>query len=334
MFCCWIFVALTVVLYYILRYLWELITVGELSKRAVFITGCDSGFGKQLALRCARNGIPVFAGCLTQKGVNSLKQEADEVMGRLKPLQVDVTRDDSVIEAKNFVEKNLTDGMKLWAIVNNAGVFSCYGPDDWCRVEDYQSSMDVNFLGIVRVTQAFKPLLKKSKGRIISTSSVAGRIAFMGGGPYAAAKYAVEAYMDTIRQELRIFGVDCSILEPGIFKTDLIDKDAMKRRVEHVWNRMSDEQRQEYGEEYKEYFIWAWNDAMHRLGSEQTEHVVDNYYHAITARFPRCRYRCGWDSLLVYIPLTYLPTEVIDAVLRMLARQKVFPDAVVGKKNA
>uniref|UniRef100_A0A914S666 Uncharacterized protein n=1 Tax=Parascaris equorum TaxID=6256 RepID=A0A914S666_PAREQ len=107
---------------------------------------------------------------------------------------------------------------------------------------------------------AFKPLMKKSKGRIISASSIAGRISFIGAGPYTAAKYAVEAYMDTIRssgalakrresdvkrkqklassvhdgsQELRILGVNCSILEPGIFKTNLIDKDAMKRRVEH-----------------------------------------------------------------------------------------------------
>uniref|UniRef100_A0A914S7N1 Uncharacterized protein n=1 Tax=Parascaris equorum TaxID=6256 RepID=A0A914S7N1_PAREQ len=70
------------------------------------------------------------------------------------------------------------------------------------------------------------------------------------------------------------------------------------------------------------------------MGSEHTEYVVDNYYHAITARFPRCRYRCGWDSLLIYIPLTYLPTEVVDAVLRMLTGQKVLPDAAVDKKNA
>lgn len=86
-------------------------------------------------------------------------------------------------------------------MVNNAGIFSVYGPDDWCTIEEYRRSIDVNLLGVIRVTHAFKSLVKKSKGRIITVSSVAGRITAPGTAPYSVAKYGAESYMDAIRYE-------------------------------------------------------------------------------------------------------------------------------------
>ncbi|TKR69244.1 hypothetical protein L596_021427 [Steinernema carpocapsae] len=115
-----------IVLYYVARYLWELLTLDDLHNRAVFISGCDSGFGRLLALKCSKNGIPVFAGCLTRS---------------VETVPLDVTSDESCNEAARIVKQKLTGGKYLWAVVNNAGIFSIFGPDDWTSVVDYQNHM-------------------------------------------------------------------------------------------------------------------------------------------------------------------------------------------------
>lgn len=138
-----------------------------------------------------------------------------------------------------------------------------------------------------------------------------------------------------LRLELHLFGVTCCLLEPGIFKTPLLDQKASDARVEHVWSRLPEETKKEYGVDFKNTCKFlrvlniitpsfvvktSWNKTMHQFGSSHTEFVVDNYYHAITARFPRLRYRCGWDALLLWVPLTYLPTEIIDGFIRLAAK--------------
>ncbi|TKR92448.1 hypothetical protein L596_007098 [Steinernema carpocapsae] len=316
--------------YYFARYLWELLEVHGFEKKAVFISGCDSGFGRHLALKCAASGFMVFSGCLTKEGAKSLGEESK---GHVITVSLDVTSDDSVREAARFVEGKMGNGVELWALVNNAGVFTCYGPDDWCTIEEYKFSFDVNTLGVVRTTHAFKPLLKRSKGRIVTVTSVAGRMSSPCAGPYSAAKYAAEAYMDTIRQELRPYGITCCILEPGAFKaTNLLDECAMENRVEKVYSRLDDDLKKEYGEKFKINFIKKWNEVLHTFGTSRTDYVVDNYYHAITARFPRLRYRCGWDALFFYGPLTYLPTELEDFLLWIITRFSFYPPPN-GSKN-
>uniref|UniRef100_A0A914QQF8 Uncharacterized protein n=1 Tax=Panagrolaimus davidi TaxID=227884 RepID=A0A914QQF8_9BILA len=125
----WVYLILLFPVYYGLRYLWELIPVGNIRKRAVFISGCDTGFGRLLALKCTEKGIPVFAGCYTKQGEENLQSEAKGSPGRLVTFPLDITKDKSVEDAAEYVKKNLQSDEMLWAVVNNAGVFSCYGPD-------------------------------------------------------------------------------------------------------------------------------------------------------------------------------------------------------------
>ncbi|KAI1719444.1 short chain dehydrogenase domain-containing protein [Ditylenchus destructor] len=262
------------------------------SRRAVFITGCDTGFGRLLALKCARNGIPTYAGCLTKQGEESLTEDSKDCREKVVTVPLDVTSDESVNAAARFVENDITNrNIQLWALVNNAGIFTCYGPDAWTSIDDYRLAMEVNLYGIIRCTHAFLSLLKQSKGRIISPSSVAGRISIPGGGAYSCAKFAVEAYMDSIRLELRPFGITCSILEPGVFRTNLTDNDQMRNRVNKVWDKLSPEIQLEYGEKFKNQFIDLWNSQVGDLASTHLDYVVDSYYHAITAKYPRLRYR-------------------------------------------
>uniref|UniRef100_A0A8R1Y821 Dehydrogenase n=1 Tax=Pristionchus pacificus TaxID=54126 RepID=A0A8R1Y821_PRIPA len=324
------FIAFIIAAYYAYRYYWELETVGDYSKKAVFISGCDSGFGRALAIKCANAGLTVFAGCLTKQGEDTLQAETKGLSLFTCPL--DVTKDESVAEARKFVDKNLKKGIKLWAVVANAGVFTCYGPDDWCTMEDYKFSVEINTFGVVRCVQAFMDLIKENEGRIVAVSSVAGRVSVPASAPYSVAKYGVEAYIDCVRQETARWGVKCSLLEPGAFKTALLDKDAMRKRVDSKYNAMTPAKREAWGEEFKEWFINNWNNTLHSFGSSNINIVVNNYFHAVTAKYPRCRYLCGLDAVLFFLPFSLLDARIQDKVFALLAGGKeVLPNDLKKK---
>jgi len=142
-------------IYYALRYLWELVPAASPATtrtRCVFITGCDSGFGRLLALKLATQGIPALSGCLTQKCVEEIEEVSKGLPQPVEAIQVDVTNVESVEKAARWVEGRLGEGRVLWALVNNAGIFSCYGPDAWSDMSDYQRSVDVNLFGAIRST--------------------------------------------------------------------------------------------------------------------------------------------------------------------------------------
>ncbi|KAK3746121.1 hypothetical protein QZH41_008824, partial [Actinostola sp. cb2023] len=109
---------------------------------------------------------------------------------------------------------------------------------------------DVNVWGLLDVTKTFLPLLKKSKGRIVNVASIFGKIANAGGGAYSASKYSVQSYSDVLRRELQHFGVTVHIIEPGFFQTQITDTRRRVQSIERVWNNLSQEMREEYGQEY------------------------------------------------------------------------------------
>ncbi len=90
-------------------------------------------------------------------------------------------------------------GRQLWGLVNNAGIAGILAPDDFLRVRDYQDCLDVNSLGAIRVTHAFKPLIKESHGRIVMVSGICGRVVQPYTAAYAMSKYALEGYSDVLR---------------------------------------------------------------------------------------------------------------------------------------
>jgi NAD(P)-dependent dehydrogenase (short-subunit alcohol dehydrogenase family) len=125
------------------------------------------------------------------------------------------------------------------------------GPDDWLTVDDYQKVMDINAMGVIRVSQKFKMLVKKAKGRMVTVASVLGRVVLKAAGPYCMSKYACEAYMDILRHEMRDFGVTVHILEPGVFRqTGLLETENMEKTQKMVWDRTSESTKREYGPTY------------------------------------------------------------------------------------
>jgi NAD(P)-dependent dehydrogenase (short-subunit alcohol dehydrogenase family) len=125
------------------------------------------------------------------------------------------------------------------------------GPDDWLTVDDYQKVMDINAMGVIRVSQKFKMFVKKAKGRMVTVTSVMGRVVLKATGPYCMSKYASEAYMDILRQEMRDFGVTVHIVEPGVFRqTGILETENMEKIQNMVWDRTSENTKREYGPTY------------------------------------------------------------------------------------
>lgn len=214
-----------VVLYYIVRWYRERERVPDRGNKYVFITGCDSGFGKLLTSHLDKCGFCVVAACLTEKGEEELKKSCSS---RLSTVHLNVTKSESIDKAFAFIKnlvgekgkelhctlclvlnKSTVSFMKyknktilcsagLWALVNNAGVAVPSGPDDWLTLQDYENMLDVNLNGVIGVTLSILPLIKKARGRVVNVASVFGRISPFG-GPYSVSKYGVEAFNDTLR---------------------------------------------------------------------------------------------------------------------------------------
>uniref|UniRef100_A0A452HJH3 Retinol dehydrogenase 16 n=1 Tax=Gopherus agassizii TaxID=38772 RepID=A0A452HJH3_9SAUR len=183
----------------------------------------------------------------------------------------------------------------LWGLVNNAGVALPLVPNEWLTKDDFVRVLDVNLIGLIEVTLSFLPLVKRARGRVVNMASILGRLAFYGGG-YCPSKYGVEAFSDSLRRELRPFGMKIAIVEPGYFRTPISDMQ---------WERLPSAGR------------------MHALTREilttkpstNLYLVTDCMEHALTSCHPRTRYSGGWDAQFFYIPLSYLPTALADWVL-------------------
>ncbi|GIY76618.1 hypothetical protein CEXT_282921 [Caerostris extrusa] len=142
--------------------------------KAVFITGCDSGFGNATARKLDAKGFHVFAACLFPLGPGAaqLNQETSE---RLKIVGLDVTSEESVLKALEFVKNNLGHCI-IWAIINNAGVYKGLSVE-FSTLQEFRDCVEVNAFGPIRVTKAFLPLIRKSKGRVVNVTSMGGRVA-------------------------------------------------------------------------------------------------------------------------------------------------------------
>lgn len=297
-----------VCLYLMVDRLVRRLKVGNLGNKHVFITGCDSGFGRDLAVRLDTLGFPVFAGCFTQGGLESLTKISSS---RLKTLRLDVTDLDSIRDAEKFVREHLPDVKALWAVVNNAGVTGQIAPIEMCTYQDWVNTCKVNLFGPVEVTRVFLPLLRQSKGRVVNIGSVMGRCA-AAPGPYSASKFGMEAFSDVLRRQMAPFGVKVSLLEPGYHQTPLLNMDMLGDLLVKAYFRADAEVKRAYGGENflprAKTIISASSD----FCTKTTAGVVDAYVDALTSKFPRPRYVVGWDARLIFVPLSFLPEWVTD----------------------
>ncbi|KAF7640058.1 Peptidase S1 domain-containing protein [Meloidogyne graminicola] len=299
------------------------IKVSNLQQKTVLITGCDSGFGFDLALKCFKKGLNVFAACLSDEGMKIIEKEASKLKektnGIIHVFQMDVTKEESVTNGLKFVLSKLPPNRGLHALVNNAGIVGNTAWDDWLIPNDYQQVWEVNTMGMIRVTQTFKRLIKLEKGsRIIFMASTCARVALPTLGPYNVSKYAVEAYADTIRSELLMFGVKVCILEPGFFKTPLTSMERNLAMFEKLWLRTTEDVKTDYGQnlyEFSKKRLLFLIDPKNL--SSKTHLVVGAYWHAISSEWPKRRYQIGNDFNFFFLPFSFLPANIQDIFYKL-----------------
>lgn len=178
---------------------------------AVLITGASSGIGHATALRLARRGdMTVYA---TARKVSAL---ADLAAAGCQVLSLDVTDEESMVAAVRTVEARHG---QVDVLINNAG-YGEFGAIEQADLRRVRAQFETNVFGLSRLTQLVLPAMRSARrGRIVNVSSMGGRLTFPVGGYYHASKYAVEAISDALRYEVRPFGINVSIIEPGAIRT-------------------------------------------------------------------------------------------------------------------
>lgn len=191
-----------------------------MEKEVVLITGTSSGFGFRSAIELAKYNYHVIAGMRdTSKKYNLLKAaEAEGVSDNIKVCLLDVTKDDHIIQVRNYI---LNTYGRLDILINNAG-FCLGGLTELIEMEEWKEQFETNFFSVVKITNSFLPMMRqRRKGKIINVGSISGRFGFPGMGPYAASKFALEGYSESLRLELLPFNIHVCIIEPGSFQTEI-----------------------------------------------------------------------------------------------------------------
>ncbi|XP_076776660.1 retinol dehydrogenase 16-like [Arvicanthis niloticus] len=303
----WLYLVALVNLWMLLRLFRERQVVSHLHDKYVFITGCGSGFGNLLARQLDRRGMRVLAACRKEEGAKQLRSKTSD---RLETVILDVTKTESIVAATQWVKERVGN-RGLWGLVNNAGIATPSGPNEWMNKQDFATILDVNLLGMIEVTLSMLPLVRKARGRIVNVTSIGGRVS-LGGGGYCISKHEMEAFSDSLRRELSYFGVKVAIIEPGLFKTSMSDSARLSSNFQMLWDQTSSEIREIYGDKYLASCLKMLNELDQRCNKDLSL-VTDCMEHALTACHPRTRYSAGWDAKLFYLPLSYLPTSLVDA---------------------
>ena len=266
--------------------------------RAVVITGASTGIGRVCAQHLSTLGFRVFAG---------VRKEADA--RALAPLMLDVTDEAQIVAAAATVRAALGD-TPLAGLVNNAGIPGG-GPLELIAIDELRRVFEVNVFGLVRTTQLFLPLLRESIGRVVNVSSIGGRVSSPFTGPYSATKFAVEALSDSLRGELRPWGMHVAIIEPGRIESEIWNK--ATSRADDVLGALSAEAKALYGPSLDRFAA-----TLRRNGTTAapTQLVADAVAHALTAKKPKTRYLVGKDAKAASVARAVLPDRAFDWLIR------------------
>lgn len=275
-------------------------------KGAVIITGASSGIGKICAFTLAAEGFRVFAGVRSEQAGEELKNAS---LNRVTPLKLDVTDPRSIERAETRVREALPPGSELRGLVNNAGI-TVIGPLEVLPLEELRRQFEVNVMGVVATTQAFLPLIRQSRGRIVNIGSLTGRLSFPFAAPYSASKAALAALTDSLRLELAGWGIRVSLIEPGNIQTSIWDKHV--ESVTKLQSNLPPEKRALYEEA-----LAADVNMVERLKGSGTapEAVAKAVLHALTSPKPKTRYLVGNDARALSILLKLVPDRIRDALI-------------------
>ena len=279
--------------------------------KSVVITGASTGIGRAAALHLDDRGHRVFAGVRKEADAERLQKEASS---RLEPLIIDVVDEGSIEAAAKHVDETV-GSRGLWGLVNNAGV-AVSGPLEYLPIEDLRKQLEVNVIGQIAVTQAFMPLIRRARGRVVNIGSVAGRAPSAPlVGPYSASKVAMEALTDSLRTELAPWDIKVSIIEPGNISTPIWEKAGSD--FDHLVDAMPEEGMDLYGKLIESGRKIASVADRTGVSPEKVAKVVE---HALFSRRPKIRYLVGRDAWTRAHVETLLPDRLRDKVVARIVR--------------
>jgi NAD(P)-dependent dehydrogenase (short-subunit alcohol dehydrogenase family) len=220
--------------------------VSVAAKKSVVVTGASSGIGREIAESLSKSGYLVYATVRREKDLASLRR-----LPNIHPIIMDVTKLEQV---KRGIAEVRRAGKGLYGVVNNAGMID-YWPLVELEDEELRRSFEVNLFGIQRVVREALPLLVESGGRIVNISSLSGLVSTRYSGPYEMTKHALEAYSETLRKELKDYGVAVAVVEPGGFRSNYA-KTTAKLLAKRAKSRRPAVMKKEVEEIAKEWREW------------------------------------------------------------------------------
>lgn len=189
-------------------------------EKVALVTGSSSGIGLETALALARDGYQTFASMRNTGKSGELENAAKKENLNIQILELDVDKEESIVSA---IKKVVYTSGRLDVLVNNAG-YGQFGCTEDVPVEDFRKQFETNFFSVVRIIQEVAPIMRKQEsGNIINISSVAGRIGLPGSPAYISSKFALEGLAECLRYELGQFGINTTLIEPGVIKTNFFD---------------------------------------------------------------------------------------------------------------
>ena len=273
------------------------------TQRAVVVTGASTGIGKTIALALDAHGFRVFAGVRKETDGLVLSRQARH---GLTPVLLEVTDESAIGRAVEAVAARAQG--QLHGLVNNAGL-GLGGPLELVPIPKTRELFEVNVIGLLAVTKAFLPLLRKARGRVVNIGSLAGILAMPGASSYAASKFAVQAITDSLRLELEPFGVQVTIVDPGAIESALWEKGRAQKKA--IFAAASKELMDLYAP-----LIEIGN----RLGEQPrgilpASCVAGEVVHALTSKKPKVRYLVGPGPKKA-VKLARFPVRMRDSLLR------------------
>jgi NAD(P)-dependent dehydrogenase (short-subunit alcohol dehydrogenase family) len=292
-----------------------------MSTRSVLVTGTSSGIGRATALTLAAEGYRVFAGVRRSIDGESLVNSARQCRGQIVPLVFDVTDAASIGDAASVVSDAVGNG-GLSGLINNAGIGMTW-PVEAIPLDELRHAYEVNVFGQVAVTQAFLPLLRAGAGRVVTIGSIGDRLSLPFGAPLASSKWALASITESLRLELRPWGIHVVLIEPASIHTDAVNK--VEDDAERVLLQMSDNDRQLYATTYRSMTQRAL--ARERNGSHP-DVVARTVLRALTAKRPHTRYLVGKDAHRLAFIARWAPDWLFDRIrIKLFALPKQFGSA-------
>lgn len=270
------------------------------TNKCVLITGTSSGIGYKIAESLLEFGYKVYATARKPEVLSALVEKG--AIG----LALDVNDVDTIERALKTVEKN---GDVIYGLINNAG-YGQLGPVENVSDAKARAQMDTNVFGLVNVTKAFLPMMRKAgEGRIVNMSSIAGRVGLPTSGWYSASKFALEALSDALRFEVSYFGIKVIVLEPGPISTNFgnvsyPDADGVDENNPYypMMKRMSS---------------WS-KKSLSQKRAVQTDIIVKPILNSLEKKHPKTRYRVTAVAKQLYFLRRVASDKLIDFLLRRM----------------